>query len=174
MHVPIETARGARAKARRVGADCAVAIGGGSTTGLGKAIALGRDARVLPAAVLYDPELTLTLRLALTVTSAMNAIAHAAEGLCAHDGNPVMSLMAEEGIRAAAAARRRCSRTSATSTRARPLRRVAARHGARQRRHGAAPQALPHARRHVQRISGRRSHWSSGTASSTKRSCTIS
>jgi len=38
------------------------------------------------------------------VTSALNAIAHAAEGLYAHDGNPVMSLMAEEGIRAAAAA----------------------------------------------------------------------
>jgi len=40
MHVPIETARGAREEASRVGADCAVAIGGGSTTGLGKAIAL--------------------------------------------------------------------------------------------------------------------------------------
>ncbi len=40
MHVPIETAREARAEAARLGADCAVAIGGGSTTGLGKAIAL--------------------------------------------------------------------------------------------------------------------------------------
>src|SRR3546814_3959430 len=38
MHVPIETAREAREEARRLGADCAVAIGGGSTTGLGKAI----------------------------------------------------------------------------------------------------------------------------------------
>ena len=38
------------------------------------------------------------------MTSALNAIAHAAEGLYAHDGNPIMSLMAEEGIRAAAAA----------------------------------------------------------------------
>jgi len=35
MHVPIETAREARDEARRLGADCAVAIGGGSTTGLG-------------------------------------------------------------------------------------------------------------------------------------------
>src|SRR5690606_38383827 len=34
----------------------------------------------------------------------MNAIAHAAEGLYARDGNPVMALMAEEGIRAMAAA----------------------------------------------------------------------
>ena len=136
MHVPIETAREARDEARRLGADCAVAIGGGSTTGLGKAIALesglpilaipttyagsemtpiyglteggvkktGRDPRVLPRTVIYDPELTLTLPLGLTVTSALNAIAHAAEGLYAHDGNPITALMAEEGIRACAAA----------------------------------------------------------------------
>ncbi|MCA0241455.1 MAG: maleylacetate reductase [Proteobacteria bacterium] len=136
MHVPIEAARAAREEAARLGADCAVAIGGGSTTGLGKAIALesalpivaipttyagsemtpiwglteagvkktGRDARVLPRTVIYDPELTLTLPYGLTVTSLVNAIAHAAEGLYAHDGNPVTALMAEEGIRAGAAA----------------------------------------------------------------------
>ena len=40
MHVPIETARAGREEARRLNADCAVAIGGGSTLGLGKAIAL--------------------------------------------------------------------------------------------------------------------------------------
>lgn len=40
MHVPIETAEAARAEARRLGVDGAVAIGGGSTIGLGKAIAL--------------------------------------------------------------------------------------------------------------------------------------
>lgn len=136
MHVPIETARQARDEARRLDADCAVAIGGGSTTGLGKAIALdsglpiiaipttyagsevtpiyglteggvkktGRDPKVLPRTVIYDPQLTLTLPLGMTVTSALNAVAHAAEGLYAHDGNPVMTLMAEEGIRACAAA----------------------------------------------------------------------
>jgi maleylacetate reductase len=136
MHVPIEMARDAREEARRLGADCAVAIGGGSTTGLGKAIALdsglpilaipttyagsemtpiyglteagvkktGRDARVLPRTVIYDPELTLTLPVALSVTSGLNAIAHAAEGLYAHDGNPITALMAEEGLRAVAAA----------------------------------------------------------------------
>jgi len=136
MHVPIETAREARAEARRLGADCAVAIGGGSTTGLGKAIALdsglpiiaipttyagsemtsiyglteagvkktGRDLRVLPRTVIYDPELSLSLPIGLTVTSGLNAIAHAAEGLYAFDGNPIVSLMAEEGIRAMAAA----------------------------------------------------------------------
>ncbi len=136
MHVPIESAREARAEAARLGADCAVAVGGGSTTGLGKAIALdsglpivaipttyagsemtpiygltedglkktGRDARVLPRTVIYDPQLSLTLPLGLTVTSGLNAIAHAAEGLYAHDGNPVTALMAEEGIRAIASA----------------------------------------------------------------------
>lgn len=136
MHVPMATARAAREEARRLDADCAVAVGGGSTVGLGKAIALdsglpivavpttyagsemtpiygltedglkktGRDARVLPRAVVYDPELTLTLPWALTVTSAINAIAHAAEGLYAPDANPITSLMAEEGIGALAAA----------------------------------------------------------------------
>jgi maleylacetate reductase len=134
MHVPIETARAARALARELQADCAIAIGGGSTTGLGKAIALesalpilaipttyagsemtpiygitengikktGRDARVLPKTVIYDPELTLSLPAKLSVTSGINAIAHAAEGLYAQDANPIMSLLAEEGIRALA------------------------------------------------------------------------
>ncbi len=55
---------------------------------------------MLPRTVIYDPELTLTLPLGLTVTSGMNAIAHAAEGLYSRDGNPIMDLMAEEGIRA--------------------------------------------------------------------------
>lgn len=132
MHVPIETAREARELARELGADCAVAIGGGSTTGLGKAIALdsglpilaipttyagsemtpiygiteaglkktGKDLKVLPRSVIYDPELTLSLPVGLSVTSGINAIAHAAEGLYSAEGNPVVDLMAEEGIAA--------------------------------------------------------------------------
>ena len=40
MHVPIETAEAARQVAADLGADCCVAIGGGSTIGLGKAIAM--------------------------------------------------------------------------------------------------------------------------------------
>jgi alcohol dehydrogenase class IV len=40
----------------------------------------------------------------LSVTSGLNAIAHAAEGLYAHDGNPIVAIMAEEGIRALAQA----------------------------------------------------------------------
>ncbi len=40
MHVPVEVAQAARDEAGRLGADCYVAVGGGSTIGLGKAIAL--------------------------------------------------------------------------------------------------------------------------------------
>ena len=64
----------------------------------------GRDIRVLPKSVLYDPEMTLTLPAELSATSGMNAIAHAVEGLYAPDASPIISLMAEEGTRALAAA----------------------------------------------------------------------
>jgi maleylacetate reductase len=47
--------------------------------------------------------LSLHLPPGLSFVSGLNAIAHAAEGLYARDGNPVMSLMAEDGIRALAA-----------------------------------------------------------------------
>ncbi|MGV3497419.1 MAG: iron-containing alcohol dehydrogenase, partial [Hydrogenophaga sp.] len=53
MHVPIETAREAREVARQLGADCAVAIGGGSTTGLGKAIALDSGLPILAIPTTY-------------------------------------------------------------------------------------------------------------------------
>lgn len=136
MHVPLETAEQARAEAARLGADGCVAVGGGSTTGLGKAIALsygmpviavpttyagsemtpiwgltengekktGRDRRVLPRSVVYDPELTLSLPVKLSVTSGFNAIAHAVEGLYAPDRSPILSLMAAEGVRSLASA----------------------------------------------------------------------
>lgn len=132
MHVPVEVAREARELARRLDADCAIAIGGGSTTGLGKAITLesdfpilaipttyagsemtpiygiteaglkktGRDIRVMPKTVIYDPELTYSLPVSLSVSSGINAIAHAAEGLYASDANPITDMMAAEGIAA--------------------------------------------------------------------------
>lgn len=136
MHVPLETAQAARDEARLRGAEGCVALGGGSTIGLGKAIALafglpivavpttyagsemtpiwgltengvkktGRDLKVLPRTVIYDPGLTLSLPVGLSVASGLNAIAHAVEGLYAQDANPIVSLMAEEGIRALASA----------------------------------------------------------------------
>ena len=51
--VPIETAREARDAARQLGADCAIAIGGGSTTGLGKAIALDSGLPILAFLTAY-------------------------------------------------------------------------------------------------------------------------
>ncbi len=64
----------------------------------------GKDPVVLPKSVIYDPELTLSLPVGMSIVSGINAIAHAAEGLYACDANPILSLMAEEGIRAMASA----------------------------------------------------------------------
>ncbi|MFG2269543.1 maleylacetate reductase [Streptomyces chartreusis] len=136
MHVPAEVADAAVQAARAVGADGCVAVGGGSSIGLGKAIALrtglpliavpstysgsemtpvwgltengvkrtGRDVKVLPRSVVYDLELTLSLPVPLSVTSGVNAIAHAVEALYAPDTSPLIALMAEEGVRALAGA----------------------------------------------------------------------
>jgi maleylacetate reductase len=131
MHVPIEAVAAAVGVARSSAADGVAAIGGGSTIGLAKAIALelglpivaiptsfsgsemtnvwdrtegrthttGRDSRVLPVSVIYDPALVMSLPVAMAVTSGFNAIAHGVEGLYAPDASPVVSLMAAEGIR---------------------------------------------------------------------------
>ncbi|MGP3916595.1 maleylacetate reductase [Nonomuraea sp. 10N515B] len=136
MHVPATTSAAACEHARRVGADGCVAVGGGSTIGLGKAIALetglpvvavpttysgsemtpiwgitdnnrkrtGRDPAVLPRSVLYDPELTLGLPPSLSGTSGINAIAHAVEAIYAPDASPIITLLAQEGVRCLAAA----------------------------------------------------------------------
>jgi len=132
MHVPVSTVDEASATALACRADGCLAVGGGSTIGLGKAIALrhgtpvvavpttyagsemtpiwgltengakrtGRDRAVLPRAVIYDPDLTLSLPTPISVMSALNAVAHAVEGLYAPDTSPIVSLMAEEGARA--------------------------------------------------------------------------
>ncbi len=130
MHTPVDVTEAALAKAS--GADCLVAIGGGSTIGLAKAIALRTDlpqivlpttyagseatpvlgqtangvketlraVKVQPEVILYDPELVATLPVAMTVTSGLNAIAHAVEGLYARDSNPFSDQLALGGIRA--------------------------------------------------------------------------
>ena len=132
MHTPLDVTQTAMAAYADARADCVVAIGGGSTIGLGKAIAyrngapqvvvattyagsevtpiLGqtknrvkttvRDASILPEVVIYDPDLTLGLPVAMSVTSGLNAMAHAVEALYARDRNPISSTMAVEGIRA--------------------------------------------------------------------------
>jgi maleylacetate reductase len=132
MHVPVETATAATEAARSAGADCCVVVGGGSSIGLGKAIALeyhlpiiaipttyagsemtpiwgltrdgrkqtGRDTTVLPTSVIYDPRVTTTLPTEISAASGLNAMAHAVEALYAPDTSPIISLMAQEGVRA--------------------------------------------------------------------------
>jgi maleylacetate reductase len=130
MHTPVDVTERALDYALKVKADCLVAIGGGSTTGLSKAIAyrtdlpqlvvpttysgsectpiLGqtehgkkvtlKDPKVLPEVVVYDPELIASLPVPMTVTSALNAMAHAVEALYAQDRNPVSTMLAIEGL----------------------------------------------------------------------------
>jgi len=136
MHTPIAVTEAAMAAFSQAGADGVVSFGGGSTIGLGKAIAwrndtpqivvattyagsevtpiLGetegglkttrRDPRILPETVIYDPELTLELPVAMSIASGLNAMAHAVEALYAQDRNPIASLQALEGIKALKAA----------------------------------------------------------------------
>lgn len=132
QHVPETLAERARAAATESRADAVVTIGGGSSTGLAKAIALshglpiiavpttyagseqtaiygitggrhkqtGKDPRVQPRTVIYDPELTLGLPPGITGPSAFNALAHSVEALYAPGHNPVISALAMEGVRA--------------------------------------------------------------------------
>lgn len=132
MHTPVAVTEEAMAAYKRQKADCVVSIGGGSTTGLGKAIAYRNDAvqivipttyagsevtpilgqtedgvkttvraaSILPEVVIYDPDLSVGLPVGMSVTSGLNAMAHAVEALYAKDRNPVTSMMAVEGIRA--------------------------------------------------------------------------
>ncbi len=136
MHTPVEVTADAMRQVERDAVDGFVAVGGGSTTGLSKALALRTDLpqivipttyagsemtsilgqtengvkttlkspKVLPEVVIYDVDLTLTLPPGLSAVSGINAIAHAVEALYAQDKNPIVSLMAAEGIRALARA----------------------------------------------------------------------
>ena len=121
MHTPVDVTERAMVYAQQVRADCVVALGGGSTTGLGKAIAVRTDLpqvvipttyagseatpilgetkdglkttqrgmKILPEVIVYDVDLTMT---------------HAAAGLYAKDANPIISMIAEDGVRAIARA----------------------------------------------------------------------
>jgi alcohol dehydrogenase class IV/protocatechuate 3,4-dioxygenase beta subunit len=136
MHTPVEVTEKALQLLKDVDADCLVAIGGGSTIGLGKALALRTDLpqialpttyagsevtsvlgqteagvkttltspAVLPEIVIYDIGLSRYLPLETTMTSGINALAHAAEALYSAQANPVTDLLAQDAIRRIAAA----------------------------------------------------------------------
>jgi maleylacetate reductase len=59
----------------------------------------GRDAKVVPRTIIYDPDLTLALSAAVTAASAMNAIAHCVEGLWVAERTPVTVAYATEAMR---------------------------------------------------------------------------
>ncbi|MCB9791315.1 MAG: homogentisate 1,2-dioxygenase [Alphaproteobacteria bacterium] len=59
----------------------------------------GRDPRVQPALVVYDPELLQGLSPVVTRTSLFNALAHSAEALYAHDASEAVREAAEAGAR---------------------------------------------------------------------------
>ena len=136
MHTPVQVTEQALDLMTQLGADCTIALGGGSTIGLGKALAWRRDTpqiviptsyagsevtpilgqtegdrkttvsdpKILPETVIYDVNLSTTLPVPMTITSGMNAMAHAVEGLYAKERNPIVSAMALEGIAAIARA----------------------------------------------------------------------
>jgi alcohol dehydrogenase class IV/protocatechuate 3,4-dioxygenase beta subunit len=134
MHTPVEVTEQAMSALRD--ADCLVAVGGGSATGLAKALALRTDLpqvivpttyagseatsvlgetsnghkvtrrspALLPETVIYDVALTLGLPVPMTVTSAINALAHAVEAMYAPDANPVTTRLAHDAIAGIASA----------------------------------------------------------------------
>ena len=128
MHTPVEVTERALASLREHSADCVVSVGGGSSTGLSKALSvragvpqiiipttyagsevtpvLGetasglkktrRDAAIQPDTVIYDVDLTLDLPIDVTVTSALNALAHAVAAR-GHE-NPLIDAIATKAI----------------------------------------------------------------------------
>ena len=129
-HTPVEVTEQALDFVRGLRADAVVSVGGGSTTGLGKAVAsrlsiqhlvvpttyagseltpmLGETSggekttrsgpEILPDTVIYDVQLTTTLPWSVTVTSAVNAMAHAVEALYSKDADDESDQWATQAI----------------------------------------------------------------------------
>jgi alcohol dehydrogenase class IV len=128
MHTPVEVTERARGELKD--ADCLVTLGGGSATGLGKALSvrtglphiaipstyagsevtpvLGETAEgrkttrsepaIRPDSVIYDVDLTLTLPVPLSVTSGVNAMAHAVEALYSPDSDLIIDQFAMRAL----------------------------------------------------------------------------
>jgi maleylacetate reductase len=135
MHVPVDVAGRAREAAEAHAIDAVVCVGGGSATGLAKAVALtshhpgglpilavpttyagseatnvwgltesgtkrtGVDDKVLPRSIVYDASLTLTLPVALSVASGLNALAHCVDAMWGPRTDPIDQALAGEAIR---------------------------------------------------------------------------
>ncbi|KJF19214.1 maleylacetate reductase [Rhodococcus sp. AD45] len=133
-HVPVAKAEKARTAAVQNAIDLLVCIGGGSTIGMAKAVALttglpivavpttyagseatnvwgltetarkttGVDDTVLPATVVYDAQLTLSLPVELSIASGLNAMAHCIDSMWAPRADPINRALASEAIRSLA------------------------------------------------------------------------
>lgn len=131
MNTPTDITARALEVAKANGVDCIVSVGGGSSTGLSKALAVragylqvivpttyaGSEVTpvlgetegdikttrsspdILPETVIYDPDLTLELPPDMTLTSAINSMAHAVEAMYSSESNPVIDGMALQAIR---------------------------------------------------------------------------
>ena len=131
-HCPIEVVDACRACYREHSCDSVIAIGGGSTLGLGKILSAEEGARFValpttysgsemtsifgrkadgrkktavdpacrPDLVIYDAELSMELPQRVSIASAMNSIAHAAESLYPQIPNPLAATMAKECLEA--------------------------------------------------------------------------
>lgn len=132
MHTPVNVTEEALEHCLEAKADAVLSAGGGSTIGLGKALALRTslnqialpttyagsectpilgqtengvkttmiDAGLRPETVIYDAELVATLPVAMTVMSALNAMAHAVEALYAPDRTEASDALALDGLQA--------------------------------------------------------------------------
>jgi alcohol dehydrogenase class IV/protocatechuate 3,4-dioxygenase beta subunit len=130
QHTPVEVTAKALALVGQHDADCVVAVGGGTVTGLAKALAsrsgidqvivpttyagsemtpvLGETVdgvkktrsseSIRPGTVIYDVELTLSLPVPLSTSSAMNAMAHAVEAQYSPDCDARTTEIALEAI----------------------------------------------------------------------------
>lgn len=130
VHTPVDVTEVALDLVATARADVVIAFGGGSATGLSKALSartglpqiivptsyagseatpiLGetrggvkttrRDPAILPGTVVYDPELTLSMARGLTLTSALNALAHAVEATWAVDASAYTDALATEAV----------------------------------------------------------------------------
>lgn len=130
VHVPRESVDAASRVVQAHGADALISVGGGSATGLAKALRLelelpflalpttysasevtriygiregndkrtGRDEKVRPDIVAYDPALTRGMDLQLTVQSLLNAMAHPISALSAGPLEPELRSAALEAI----------------------------------------------------------------------------
>jgi hypothetical protein len=132
MHVPVEVAERARAVAEEHGVDVLVSVGGGSTTGLAKAVALTTGLPIVAVPTTYaGSEATNVWGLTegaarppastagaarvgrvrrqpahparrMSVASGLNALAHCVDSMWAPRADPIDQALALEGIRALA------------------------------------------------------------------------